>query len=182
MTRWRKPREEEFTEFGDVEFKGPVSASGKAILCRFRDGRERWVPFSQMEEGQSPQPGEKGTLAVTQWLVDQWADEDTSGKGADTSREVVSIPDVVALRETERGLQVRAGDKEVWLAKSQIPESSEVRFDGDRGTLQLPRWVAEDKGLVGAADKPARVSDDIDPRQQPMPWGTPDGGDDDIPF
>lgn len=170
MTRFRKP--EEFEEFRDVKF-GDVTRSGKAMKCTFSDGSVRFVPLSQIEDGCDPQPDTTGTLSVTAWLVGQWAEEESSGGGARDDRSAtVSIPNVVALRETAKGLQVRANGQEVWLAKSQVPDASEVRFDGDRGTLLLPRWIAEEKGLVEST-KQRTVADDVD---------NVSGAEDDIPF
>jgi hypothetical protein len=170
VTRFRN---EEFEEFRDVKF-GDVTRSGKAIKCTFFDGSVRFVPLSQIEDGCDPQPDTSGTLSVTSWLVGQWAEEESTGGAARANDRsaTVSIPNVVALRETTKGLQVRAGDVEVWLAKSQVPEASEVRFDGDRGTLLLPRWIAEEKGLVESS-KQRTVADDVDDLPAP---------EDDIPF
>ena len=171
MTRFRQP--EEFEEYEDVKF-GAVSRSGKAVKCTFEDGTVRWVPVSQIEDGCDYEEGRVGTLSVTKWIVDQWAQEDPAERQKTDRSALVSIPGGVALRETAKGLQVRAGDAEpVWLARSQIPDESEVRFDGDRGTLLLPRWIAEEKGLVVGPEKPRTVADDA---------AEVFNGDEDIPF
>ena len=172
MTRFK--REDEFTVFSGVTF-GIKSKSGKAILCKFKDGTERWVPVSQMEDdgGDLPEGGTTGDLSVTQWIVDQWADESAP---ANPRNALVSVSDVVALRETQRGLQVRAGSGEaVWLARSQVHATSDVKFDGDRGTLVVPKWVADEKGL-GGAPASRSVGEDVDASKAVF------DAEDDIPF
>lgn len=39
------------------------------------------------------------------------------------------------------------GDEE-WIPKSQIDDDSEVWEEGQEGTLVIPLWLAEEKGLV----------------------------------
>lgn len=176
MTRYR--REETFEEFRDVKF-GDFSKSGKAIKCTFSDGKERWVPLSQIEDGCDPQPGTKGALSVTEWIVEQWAEEDEGGggkRGGDDRSQLVSIPNAIALRDTDRGLQVRVGDVTQWLAKSQVHDSSDVKLDGDNGVLVIPRWVAEEKGFA-ASTQGRTVADDV-----AEVFSSGRGGDDDIPF
>ena len=38
--------------------------------------------------------------------------------------------------------------EEVLIPKSQIGEFSEVREEGDSGTLVIPRWLARDRGMI----------------------------------
>lgn len=51
--------------------------------------------------------------------------------------------------ETPRAwLLVMKTGEEVWMPKSQ------VQIDWDRGTVTLPRWLAEEKELLTAPDNP----------------------------
>ena len=61
------------------------------------------------------------------------------------SDEQVQVEDLEEKRETEKAILVTDGEKEYWLPKSQV----EVE-PGDRGLINvsMPRWLAEDKGLV----------------------------------
>ena len=54
------------------------------------------------------------------------------------------------IRETEKGILVRLPDhdEEVWLAKSQLHDDSDVYSHGDTGNLIVSRWMAEQKDLL----------------------------------
>ena len=65
--------------------------------------------------------------------------------------EGVSIEDAVAKYETEKGILVKAPSfGEQWLPKRQIFSKSEIQKSGDTGTLIIPRWLAEKKGIRSA--------------------------------
>jgi hypothetical protein len=51
-------------------------------------------------------------------------------------------------RETEKALLCVINGEEVWIAKSQVHDDSEIEGEGDEGTLAIPTWLAEEKGLV----------------------------------
>lgn len=63
------------------------------------------------------------------------------------STEPAYIEDVVAVRETELALLVVVNGEETWIPKSQIKDESEVNEPGDSGTLVIPEWLADDKGI-----------------------------------
>lgn len=64
-------------------------------------------------------------------------------------REDVEIPLVKCIGETSKAILVLVdGDEKVWLPRSQVSESSEVRREGDEGNLVIPEWLAEEKGLL----------------------------------
>lgn len=68
---------------------------------------------------------------------------------ADDRWEPVEIEDCVAIFETDEALLVSVtDDKTRWIPKSQILDDSEVFEKSTRGTLLIPRWLAEDKELV----------------------------------
>lgn len=67
---------------------------------------------------------------------------------SDDRFEPVTFEDVSGEHETDRGLLVRIDGETAWLPKSQLSDDSEVRRAGDKGDLVIPRWLAEDKGLV----------------------------------
>lgn len=59
--------------------------------------------------------------------------------------------EVSVLRETEKAILVRTDEgKEAWIPKSQIlVERTDVSPDpGEVGTLAIPQWLAEEKGIV----------------------------------
>jgi len=58
-----------------------------------------------------------------------------------------------ALHATEKALLCRvriseSEDVEIWVPKSQLPEVSEVKLEGDRGALVIPRFIAISKQLI----------------------------------
>ena len=60
-----------------------------------------------------------------------------------------SIEDAECTHSTDRALLVEADelDEPTWIPISQIREESEVREEGDAGTLVISRWLAEQKSL-----------------------------------
>jgi len=181
------PRTDNFVVFNDVKF---LKSATRAILCRFKEGNERWVPFSQMPDGFNPEEGTEGDLEVTEWFADRLDEED--GEKEDD----VAVPDVTVLRESDKALQVRVGRGEpIWIPKTQIREASPVQHDGERGVLLISAWIAEQKGLSGSAVAPpaerANVGSQVrsqgkpaarqekDERQESLAYRP---GDDDIPF
>ncbi len=49
-----------------------VRETDKAFLLRLEDGREEWVPFSQISDpGDYSEGDEDCCISVTQWLADQ---------------------------------------------------------------------------------------------------------------
>ncbi len=62
----------------------------------------------------------------------------------------VEIENVLAVHEKGKGLLVEIdGDEEtVWIPKSLISSDSEVYEKGTSGTLIIPEWLAEEKGLI----------------------------------
>lgn len=61
---------------------------------------------------------------------------------------VVEIDDVNAIHERELALLCLIENEEVWIPKSQISPDSEVREEGDFGTLIMSEWLAIQKELV----------------------------------
>ena len=61
------------------------------------------------------------------------------------SRELVEV-DVVVLAETELAFLVSDGIVEEWVPKSQIEDDG--LYIGYEGTIEIPEWLAVDKGLV----------------------------------
>lgn len=121
--------------------------SGKAILVRFKDGKEKWVPKSQItDESEIAQVGEQGTLVITEWLAGKWAEEED-----EAAEPPVSVSGVVCLKQTDRALMVRIpGMKEpIWIPTSHVIKDGEVQGDGDVGILKVTAWIAAQKGLNG---------------------------------
>jgi len=69
-----------------------------------------------------------------------------------------SIDDVTCTKESDSGKallmesdtcdEFEGGDGKCWIPKSQITEDSDVHSVGDSGTLQVTRWLAEEKGWM----------------------------------
>ena len=54
-----------------------------------------------------------------------------------------------AIRDSGKALLcVIEEDVEAWIPKSQIDDDSDVREEGDEGTLVIPLWLAEEKDLA----------------------------------
>ena len=51
-------------------------------------------------------------------------------------------------RDTQKAILISYADHQYWIPKSQIHDDSEVYEAGTDGTLIIPRWLAEEKGLV----------------------------------
>ena len=54
----------------------------------------------------------------------------------------VEIPDVKALKETEKAVLCFIDEEEIWVPKSVIDEESEVQGENDDGTLVIQKWFA----------------------------------------
>ena len=175
----------------------------KSLLCRFADGKERFVSRKQVpQDFDWPENDVVFDLEVSEWMGQQWDDEPPPV--------VVKVPDVVVLRDIDGkwgpALQIRTQDgRQVWVAKKGIMPGSPVQEDGDRGEIWVAEWLARSKQLEGertggeAADARQQTFDSHDhgvgddgPRRQAeapnvgsdargaSPWGDdPDG---EIPF
>ncbi len=51
-------------------------------------------------------------------------------------------------RATDKALCVVVEGEEVWIPKSAIHDDSEVWKEGQDGTLVIPLWLAEAKGIA----------------------------------
>lgn len=57
--------------------------------------------------------------------------------------------EVEILKETDKAFLIATDGKEYWIPKSQtLPDESTVDSEGDKGTLSITDWIAEEKGLV----------------------------------
>jgi len=179
-----REREEEWVTISDVEF---LKRTDKAILVKFPRGGQRWVPISQTPGDFDPEIPSEGDLVVTEWFADKLDEEGSE----DPNDEDCSFGNTVALRESDKALQIRFSDGAThWIPKTQIRNTSDVQHDGDRGNLVCSTWIADQKGLLGSEPKEEKrsVSDRISkkppPKQEKIGWGGRPGPDpdDDIPF
>lgn len=60
----------------------------------------------------------------------------------------VSFENVIARKETDAALLCEIDGEEVWIAKSQIADDSEVQAEDDVGTLTISEWLAKQKALA----------------------------------
>ncbi len=51
-------------------------------------------------------------------------------------------------RATDKAILCVIEGEEVWIPQSQIDDESEVWKAGDEGTLVIPLWLAEEKGIA----------------------------------
>lgn len=56
--------------------------------------------------------------------------------------------DVFCLRATDKAIQVVIDDQTHWIPQSQVHDDSEVYRVGQRGTLVITQWIAQQRGLV----------------------------------
>jgi hypothetical protein len=61
--------------------------------------------------------------------------------------DTVQVRDVEVIVETEGALLCVVRDREVWIPREHVLNAGIWRV-GERGTLVLPRWLAELEGLV----------------------------------
>lgn len=130
----------------------------KALLVKVAGTRqERWVPKSQIhDDSEVYAKGHKGKLVITPWLAKRW-DAESQGPLRDEVNAAVReeadkhvVQDVVCLRESAAALLIRVGvdGDEMWMPKTQLVDSSEVKNDGDLGELHMTRWIAQQKGFL----------------------------------
>lgn len=62
--------------------------------------------------------------------------------------ETAHFDDVTALAATDRAVLCEIHGQQYWVPQSQIHEDSEVWKRGDKGTLVVTQWWAEQRGLV----------------------------------
>ncbi len=64
------------------------------------------------------------------------------------SSERVSYPDAEVLTATNTALVVRVKGRRVTVPRGDIEQGTTIKQDGDRGTLVIPRWLADTLGLT----------------------------------
>lgn len=66
------------------------------------------------------------------------------------SDETVELEEVACTHATDKALLIHTPnfDEPVWVPISQVSEDSEVQGSGDKGTLIVSIWLAEQKGWV----------------------------------
>lgn len=62
--------------------------------------------------------------------------------------DIVEIEDVTVKKATDKALLVDTEMGEVWIPKSQLCEDSDELTEGAPGTLMIPQWLADEKGLT----------------------------------
>lgn len=61
-----------------------------------------------------------------------------------------SIEGVTVIRTSPKAILVKGGEfrKDTWLPKSQLKDGTDIDEVGDEGTVVIPEWLAEAKGLL----------------------------------
>ena len=67
----------------------------------------------------------------------------------------IDIPNAVVVGHTEAGLECRVGTRQVMVPRYLLKTGTQVRAEGDRGTLVVPMWFAADAGLLPAPTQAA---------------------------
>ena len=61
----------------------------------------------------------------------------------------VEIEDVLVVKVSDRAMLIRTDDgTEAWIARSQLLDGTDVEEEGDVGTVVIPQWLADQKGLA----------------------------------
>ena len=68
--------------------------------------------------------------------------------GYDDGNEMVEIDDVLFIRDLYRSIVVQYEGEEIIIPKSQLGYGNEVKAKGNKGTLVIPRWLAEDRDML----------------------------------
>jgi hypothetical protein len=69
------------------------------------------------------------------------------------NRNKVELEDCLCINASKLAIQVEIGDgpktgEVLWIPNSQVDDDSEVWKKGDKGTLIVSEWIAEQKGLI----------------------------------
>jgi len=56
--------------------------------------------------------------------------------------------DAECIKETDKAILVTIDGDEYWIPSSLVSDDSEVWKEGDTGTLVIPQWLAEERGLA----------------------------------
>lgn len=64
-----------------------------------------------------------------------------------SSNELIEIYVDKLIRQSDLAALCLIDGEEAWLPWSQIDEGSEIAKDGDSGTIWIPEWLADAKGL-----------------------------------
>jgi len=62
--------------------------------------------------------------------------------------EPVSFEVDEVVKETEAAFLCSIEGEELWIPKSQLKDGSDELEEGGSGTIVIPTWLAEEKGLV----------------------------------
>ena len=65
----------------------------------------------------------------------------------DPNWEIVAVPVLSVIRETDGAILIETEEAEVWIPKALIKDSSDVNKEGDSGDLHITRGIAEEKDL-----------------------------------
>lgn len=97
--------------------------------------------------------------------------------------DVVRVENLVLMRESKKAILVKFDDapegSEVWIPRSQV-EETDLADVGDVGYIEVPYWVAEDRGIdSGIAEDGDGGAGDTDGESgggddEPPPPGLPD--------
>jgi hypothetical protein len=63
-------------------------------------------------------------------------------------KDKATFVNAVCTRDTDKAILVEIDGDEFWIPQSHVDDDSEVYEEGQRGTLVISQWIAEQKGIV----------------------------------
>lgn len=63
------------------------------------------------------------------------------------AEETITIDEVIVKAKTAKALLVEIDGTDYWMPKSQLGDATDVEEVGDIGVVELPEWLAREKGL-----------------------------------
>jgi hypothetical protein len=69
---------------------------------------------------------------------------------SNTYTETVTIQNVIVVDERPKAIDCRGADAHIahWIARGQLQPGTTVEHESDRGTVVIPRWLAERAQLL----------------------------------
>jgi len=126
-----------------------VSEIGTAKLCEVA-GRRFWISGAQiLPESDVRHVGDHGRLVLARVapLPPPRQQATTASASSIDPDDPFTIETAEVISEGRRASLCRVDERGLWIPNDRILPGSEIRNNGDRGRLLVPRWLAEHLGL-----------------------------------